>query len=219
MYEAIQKARNSSNWELVANIARFSQVQGLRGIISIKPQAFDGYAGKPWTQCNQERRHIDSSKAYGTKRLDKPQQPKRRHERVNRVWPNRKDKAGRALRLQSLCYHTLPIKLRHEQAGRVIGELQKNRLHGGKYSACITSNGGQSGQMETAKKINFRCPIAGRSIGTLSHQGTNSDSENAELGHFVPQRYKNTTFAILDCPPTGHLYRLTIYTSNLWGAV
>lgn len=219
MYEAIKKARNSCNWELVAITTRFSQVQGMRGIIAIKPQAFDGYAGQPWAEWSQKRRHIDSTKVNDRKRMDKPKQPKRRNERVNRVWPYRKDKARKSPRLQPICNNTIPIELRHEQAGRFIGELQKNRLHGGKYSACSASNGGQSGQVETAKKINFRCPIGGRSTGALSHQGTNSNSENAEFGYFVPPRDKTPTFSILDCPPTGHLYRLTIYTSNLWGAV
>ncbi len=219
MYETIQKAWSSRHWQLASNIFGLSQVQSMCGVVTTRIEASSRYAGKSWPQRNQERRYIDCPEADGGKRLDKPKQPKRRNERVNRVWPYRKDKARKSPRLQPICNNTIPIELRHEQAGRVIGELQKNRLHGGKYSACSASNGGQSGQVETAKKINFRCPIGGRSTSTLSHQGTNSNSENAEFGHFVPPRDKTPTFSILDCPPTGHLYRLTIYTSNLWGAV
>lgn len=213
MYETIQKAWSSSYWQLVANILGFPQVQSMCGAITTRAEASSRYAGKSWTQRNQEWGHIYSSKAHDGKRLDKPQQPKRRNERVNRVWPYRKDKTRKSPRLQSVRDHTVSPELRHEQAGRVFRELQEDRLHGGKYSACITSNGEQYCQVETAKKVNFRCPIGGRSTSTLSHRGTNSNSENAEFGHFVPPRDKTPTFNMLDCPPTGHLYRLTIYTS------
>lgn len=215
MYETIQKAWSCSYWQLVANTLGFSQVQSMCGVIATRSKASNRYAGNPWPKCNQERRHINSTKADGSKRLDKPQQPKRRNERAGKLWAYRKDKARKSSRLQSVRDNTLSPELRHEQAGRVIGELQENRLHGRKYSACSASIGEQSGQVETAKKINFRCPIGGRSIRTLSPKGTNSNFKSVEFGHFVPSRYKNPTFAWLDCPPTGHLYRLTIYMQFL----
>lgn len=211
MYEAIQKTWSSSKWQLASNILGFPKVQSMCGAITTRPKAADRYAGKPGAECNQEWRHFNSAKTHGNKGLDKSKQPKRRNERVNRVWTYRKDKARKSLRLQSLCYHALPTQLRHEEAGRVFRKLQAYRLHGTEYQFGGCSNREQSRQVEAAKKINFRCPIGGRSTSTLSHEGTNSNFQNAEFGHFVPPRDKTPTFRIMDCPPTGHLYRLTIY--------
>lgn len=213
MYETIQKAWSCSNWQLVANTLGFPQIQSMCGAITTRAEASSRYAGKSWPQRNQEWGHIYSSKAHDGKRVDKPQQPKRRNERVNRVWPYRKDKARKSPRLQSVRDHTVSPELRHEQVGRVIGELQENRLHGCQYSTCSPSNGEPSGHVAMPKKKNFRCPAAGRSEVTLYRHGTKLNLKSHYFGYFVPPRYETPDFGGTYRPAAGHLYRLTIYTS------
>jgi len=219
MYEAIQKTRSSSNRKLVAHVAGLLEIKSMRGAFTIGIEAVCRYVGQPGPECNQKRRHINSPEADGRKRMDKSQQPKRSDERTITLWPNRKDKARKPLRLQPFCGHSLPAQLRHEKAGCVIGDLQDHRLYGGERQASIAPNNGQARYVETAKKIKFRCPVGGQSRITSSHWGTNSKFKNAKKCHFVPSGYKTPTFVIGDRPPTGHLYRLTIYTSNLLGVV
>lgn len=163
MYEEIKKTRDSGNWQLVANFSRFSQVASLRRTIATRTQTHNRYDGQPRAERNEKRRYIDRTKIDGHSRVDKSKQLKRRNERAITLWPNRKDKTRKSLRLQSLCNHTIPTKLRYEEAGCVIGAIQENRLHGCEYQHGISANGEQSSQVEATQKINFRCPAGGQS--------------------------------------------------------
>lgn len=163
MYEQIEKTRSGSQRQLVAHNLRLSQIEGMCRAIPTGFKASGRYAGKPWPQRNQERRYIHSTQAYGSQGMGESCKLKRSNERVIALRPYRKNQAGKSSRLQLICNHTLSTKLRHEEVRRVIGNIQKNRLHGGECKSCCIADFEQPGQVETAKKIKFRCPIGERS--------------------------------------------------------
>jgi hypothetical protein len=201
MYEQIKETRSSRQQQLVANHFGLPQVESMCRAITARLEASCGYAGKPWAQRDQKRRYIDSSKAYGSKRMGQSCELKRGYERVITLRPYRENQAGQPPRLQPICDHTLPTELRYEEAGRVIGNLQNNRLHGFKCKSCSTSNFEQTCQVETAKKIKFRCPIGERSFELCSFRERTQIFKMLNLVTLFPKGTKQPLLAYWIVPP------------------
>lgn len=180
---------------------RLPEIKSMCRVISTGAKALDRHAGYVRPQLPQEWRYLYCTKANGGARLVKQEQLKCSNERAFNLWPHRENKAGKSLGLQPFCYNSLSIELRYEKTRCLFRDIQTDRLHGAECEARSTPNSGKPSQVETAKKVNFRCPIGGRSNALCPFRGRNVIFKMLNFGTLFPQGTKPPLLAYCIVPP------------------
>lgn len=199
---------------LASCASSFPEGASVRGVVATCRKTIARCASDAWAERDQERRHITSTAHHGCPGMGKPQQPSSGCAGAYRASLADSNPARFAARLQPVCLHPLPARLRPEESRCQARMLSNDRLHGRRRDPGKRPHGSSPRPLATCQKNANAIPPTGQQTGKTSRHGTNAITEVQGIAHFVPPRDKTPCIWGRHRPATGHLYRFTIYPGD-----